>query len=115
MHAVGSYCTDMSRCTVNSILQLQTTYNHHHHQHYDQQFKRQIQVHNAIRTDSGNNHAWTEVLALYTARNLTGHITYLTKNRGIHHHMVGHPRCVFINYIWLKLIVEQISCVRRLI
>jgi len=23
------------------------------------------------------------------------------------HHMVGHPRCVFINYIWLKLIVEH--------
>jgi len=22
-------------------------------------------------------------------------------------HMVGHPRCVFINYIWLKLIVEH--------
>ena len=22
-------------------------------------------------------------------------------------HMAGHPRCVFINYIWLKLIVEH--------
>ena len=33
----------------------------------------------------------------------------LTENTvlDVHNHMVGHPRCVFINYIWLKLIVEH--------